>query len=54
MFKIHNNRKDKLENYLDILDYTDCTLVLSLSLKTSAARLPSSIPGIPTKSFNSI
>ena len=48
MFKIHNNHKDKLLNYLDIFDYTDFTLVSSLNSKTSAARLPGSIPDIPT------
>ena len=35
--------------YLELLDYVDYTLVSSSNSKTSAARLPGSIPGIPTK-----
>ena len=35
--------------YLELLDYVDYTIVSSTNSKTSAERLPGSIPGIPTK-----
>ena len=35
--------------YLKLFDYVDYTVVSSTNSKTSAARLPGSIPGIPTK-----
>ena len=37
--------------YLELFDYVDYTLVSSTNSKTSAARLPGSIPGIPTKFY---
>ena len=40
--------------YLELLDYVDYTLVSSSNSKTSAARLPGSIPGIPTKPFTKV
>ena len=38
----------KVEDYQELLDYVDYTIVLSLSSKTSTARLSCSIPGIPS------
>ena len=35
--------------YLELFEYVDYTVVSSTNSKTSAARLPGSIPGIPIK-----